>query len=128
MAENNETATVLGMLPIPCCRQNKIVHVHMPVDEMKGYIEAMEARARNGAALLKNLEQIPDGQTPDLIVVFKGQAFVLPTIPDNAKQDVAIRRALNTALGADATDNKFFDVPAPTSREKKSDEKTEVAS
>lgn len=128
MSENNTkpSAAPLGMLPIHCDRKNKTVNVNLPVDDMKAYLESYEARRRNGAALLSSLEAIPAGQTPDLVVIFKGQAFVLPTIPDDAKQDVAIRRSLNAALGADTSGTTFFDVPAPTVRAAKTPSSSEA--
>jgi hypothetical protein len=114
----NGGAMPLAMLPTQCDRSGKTVNVKVHPDEIKGYIEGIEARKRNGTALLQSLAQIPKGQMPDLIVVFKGVAVVHPTIPENAKQDLAIRRALNAALGAD-DERKFFDVPAPTARSSK---------
>lgn len=114
----NGGALALAMFPTQCDRSGKTVNVKVHPDEIKGYIEAIEARKRNGAALLENLGKIPDGELPDLIVVFKGEAYVQPTIPENAKQDLAIRRALNAALGAD-DEHTFFTVPAPTPRNAK---------
>lgn len=129
MTDTNTAAEALGMLPITCDRKGKTVNVHMPVSAMTPYLATMAARTKNGSALIASLEAIPDGQTPDLVVIFKGQAFVLPTIPDDAKQDLAIKRALNTALGADATGRTFFPVPEPTPRgDKKTAAKDEVAS
>lgn len=117
---SNGASAALGMLPTHCDRRRKTVNIKMPVGEMTSFIEGIEKRKRNGEALLASLSQIPAGQTPDLIVVFKGEAYVLPTIPDDAKQDLAIRRALNVACGADEA-HTFYDVPAPTARGPKSD-------
>ena len=112
---DTKNSGLIGMLPVMCARRRKTVNVQIPVDDMKGYIQGIEARERNGKALLVSLEEIPEGQTPDLVVIYRGQAFVLPTVVDDAKQDLAVKRALNVALGADEA-TTFFDVPAPASR------------
>lgn len=107
-----------GMIPVTCPRKGKTVNVRMPVSAMGTYISDIEARERNAVSLLETLGQLPAAQVPDLIVVFRGQPFALPTIPVDEKQDIAIRRALNTALGGDVTVNagKYYDVPPATSR------------
>lgn len=122
MAETkNASAAALGMLPIDCARKGKTVNVKLPVAEMEKYLQDMNARKVNGDTLLETLSAIPDGQIPDLIVVFRNEAYILPTIPEDAKQDLAVRRALNAALGhgtvdSDGNTRSFFDVPAPTER------------
>ena len=116
----NGATSALGLLPVHCDRRRKFINLKMPVGDMTAALEGIEKRKRNGEALLASLSQIPAGQTPDLIVVFKGEAYVLPTIPDDAKQDLAIRRALNVACGADEA-HTFYDVPATTARGPKSD-------
>ena len=103
------TSKIYVEVAIPCSRKGKTLNARVPHNEVEALVAGVDKRARNAQMMQEQFTQVPPDQLPHLIIVYKGQAVLLPTVHDS--NDEAIKRALNAAIGSDA-----FDVPAPVKR------------
>jgi hypothetical protein len=97
-------------VPVMCSRTKKTHKVPMTLEQAAKYNENLELKETNAQEVASFLGGLPFPK-PDLVVMFRGEVVVLPTVVD--KKDATVLRLLNTL-----TNSPTFPAPPVKPRKK----------
>mgnify|MGYP001308360909 CR=1 FL=1 len=105
MTDNSKIEVSVSM---HCSRKKKDYAVRLPLAEAQTFIDQQEFKTRTAASVKKGFEDLGAG-APDLVISYRGQTFILPTV--HTKNDDGIHRLINDLL-----QERVFELKEPKTR------------
>lgn len=85
-------------MKMPCARKKKTFDVELSLEEAKTFDERQKTKVHAAEQIKTALEQLGD-KIPDLVIAFRGRAFILANVHDS--NDSSIGRSINDILQED---------------------------